>query len=97
MLNSDERAKLPKMVLSDELLAFLGETIQGNPDAWVIMLTTTRGKGSVQLKCIEHLQKHSNLFTNKNFNSRDCLQADKWRLCQLFHDSGAWHVCRSSD
>jgi hypothetical protein len=36
------------------------------------------------------------LFTNKNFNSRDCLKADKRRLCQLFH-SGAWYVCRGSD
>ena len=97
MLNSDEQAELLKMVLSDELEVFQGETIQGYPDTWGIMLPTARGKDSVQLKCIEYLKKYSNLFTHKNFNSRDCLQVDKRRLCQLFHDSGARHACRGSD
>jgi hypothetical protein len=84
MLNSDEQAKLLKMVHWDELLAFVREIIQGDSDAWGIMLTNTRGKGSVRLNLFKHLQ-HSNAPTNcKNFNSRDCLQV---RRCQIFHDS----------
>ncbi len=48
------------MVLTDDLLTFLGEMIQGDPDSWENMLTKSRGKGNVQLKLIQHLAIHTN-------------------------------------
>ena len=38
MLNQEESPKQQKMVLNDDLLTFLGEVIQGDPDSWGIML-----------------------------------------------------------
>jgi hypothetical protein len=58
-----QSSKQQKMVLTDDLLTFLGETIQGDPDSWGIMLTKSWGKGNVQLKLIQHLAKHTNLLT----------------------------------
>jgi hypothetical protein len=58
-----QSSKQQKMVLTDDLLTFLGEIIQGDPDSWGIMLTKSRGKGKVRLKSIQHLAKHTNPLT----------------------------------
>jgi hypothetical protein len=64
MISTDDYSKQQKMVLSDELLCMIGEHIQGDPDAWGIMLTKSRGKGNVQLKFIQHISKYPNEFLN---------------------------------
>jgi hypothetical protein len=68
--------KPPKMVRSDELLAFIGETIHGSLDEWGIMLTKARGKGNVQLKFIDHLKKHPNPLTNGKTSTAETVS--KW-------------------
>ncbi len=64
MISTDDCSKQQKMVLSDELLCMIGEHIQGDPDAWGIMLTKSRGKGNVQLKFIQHISKYPNPLTH---------------------------------
>ena len=64
MLGAAEPSKLPKMVQTDPLLTFVGETIHGDPDAWGVLLTTARGKSSVQRKFINHLSKLPHPLTN---------------------------------
>ena len=77
MLSQEDSSKVQKMVLNDDLLIFLGEVIQGDPDAWGIMLDKAkRGKSSVQLKLISYLSKHSNPLTHGRTSTTETVS--KW-------------------
>jgi hypothetical protein len=63
-MNQLNKSKQQKLVLTDNVLTFLGEIIQRDPDSWGIMLTQKRGRSKVQLKFIQHLSKHTNPLTH---------------------------------
>ena len=63
--------KQQKMVLNDELLTFVGEIIQCDPDAWKNILAYKRRKFGAQNKLIKYLSAHPNQRTHEKTSTTE--------------------------